>query len=321
MVIVALLGILPGTVANLGNSFMHSFRHGFASIPPTADTGSVMRFSWSVFQGPLLAFIPLVGVALGVGLAANFAQVGFNLSTEALTPNLNKINPMNGFKRLFGAQATVEGLKAMFKFVLFGSIAYNAIRNHYPDLAALGTKNPSGALSIVGSIIQGLSLKVGFAWLALAALDYFFQRKQVDKQLKMTKEEVKQEMKEMEQSPELRHAIAQRRRRMSKRMMQAVSTADAIITNPTHFAIAIKYEGGKMPAPQVVAKGADLMAARIREVARESRIPIVPNPPLARTLYKKCEVGDYVPRELFQAVAEVLAYVYQALETVAGRSK
>jgi flagellar biosynthetic protein FlhB len=162
-------------------------------------------------------------------------------------------------------------------------------------------------------VIREIGLKVGFVWLGLAGLDYFLQRKQTDKQLRMTKEEVKQEMKEMEGSPELRAAIAQRRRKLSRRMMQAVKTADAVITNPTHYAIAIKYETGKMHAPQVVAKGVDLIALRIREVAKESKVPIVPNPPLARQLYKKCELGDYVPRELFQAVAEVLAYVYKTL--------
>lgn len=320
MVIVALLGILPGTVANLGNAFIHSFRTSLGSLS-TDNLAGLPTYFWNSLQAPMMAFIPLLGVALGVGLAANFAQVGFHLSGEALTPNLNKINPLSGLKRLFGAQAGVEGLKAIFKFTIFGAIAYAVVRDNFDALVTLTTKSPMAALSVVGGIMQSVSLKIGFAWLALAALDYFFQRKQVDKQLKMTKEEVKQEMKEMEQSPELRQEIANRRRRMSRRMMQAVKTADAIITNPTHFAIAIKYDSGKMPAPQVVAKGADLLAARIREVAKENRIPIVPNPPLARTLYKKCEVGDFVPRDLFLAVAEVLAYVYQTLKGVRNPSQ
>jgi flagellar biosynthetic protein FlhB len=148
----------------------------------------------------------------------------------------------------------------------------------------------------------------------LAGIDYYFQRKQVDKQLRMSKQEVKQEMKEMEQSAELRGAIARKRRALSRsRMMEAVKKADVIVTNPTHFSIAIKYESGKMYAPQVVAKGADLVALKIREIAKEHKVPIVPNPPLARQLYKKCEVGDFVPREMFQAVAEVLAYVYRTM--------
>lgn len=319
VVIVALLGILPATISNLGQAFMSAFRTGLQNMPRDAAFSSVLDYSWIVMRGPISAFVPIVAVAMGVGLAANFAQVGFTLSGEALTPKLEKLNPLNGIKRLFGLTATMEGLKALAKFILFGVLAYTSIRTHYKELALLGWNTPQNALSTVGELLRGLSLKIGFAWLALAALDFFFQKKQVDKQLRMTKEELKQEMKEMEQSPELRAAIAQRRRRLSRRMMQAVKTADAVITNPTHYAVAIKYEAGSMHAPQVVAKGADLIAAKIREVAKESRVPIVPNPPLARTLYKKCEVGDFVPRELFQAVAEVLAYVYQTLRDVGSR--
>jgi flagellar biosynthetic protein FlhB len=133
----------------------------------------------------------------------------------------------------------------------------------------------------------------------------------------MTKQEVKQEYKEMEQSAELKGAIAQRRRRLSKmRMAEAVRNADVIVTNPTHFSVALKYDTKKMHAPMVVAKGADVLAFRIREIAKENRVPIVPHPPLARQLYKKCEIGDYVPRELFQAVAEVLAYVYRTIKKI-----
>jgi flagellar biosynthetic protein FlhB len=166
--------------------------------------------------------------------------------------------------------------------------------------------------------MKGIALRIAATWLVVAGIDYFFQRKQVDRQLRMSKEEVRQEMKDAETSPELKMAQARRRRMNRGRMMEAVKTADAIITNPTHYSVAVKYKPGKDHAPMVVAKGLDLLALKIREIAKEHHIPIVPNPPLARALYKECELGDYVPRELFQGVAEVLAYVYK---TIGGMNK
>ncbi len=277
---------------------------------------TMLQHGWSQVNGPFLAFVPLLAVIMGVGLVANFAQVGFSMSGEALKPNFNKINPIQGFKRMFSATATMEGVKATVKSFLFGYLAWLCIRDRWDELVSLAGAPSYAMLATVGGLLHSILVRVGIAWLILAAADYLFQRKQVEKQLRMTKEEVKQEMKEQEQSPELRMAMMRARRRNSKRMMQAVQTADAIITNPTHFSIAIKYEPGKSFAPQVVAKGQDLIALRIREIAKEHGVPIVPNPPLARQLYKKCEVGDFIPRDLFQAVAEVLAYVYRTVKSV-----
>lgn len=213
--------------------------------------------------------------------------------------------------------AGVEGIKALFKTALFGYLAFSVVRERWPELAHLSFTASANSLAVIGDIIRAILMRVSIAWLVLAAFDYLFQRYQVEKQLKMTKEELKQEFRQNEQSPELRMAMSQRRRKLLKgRVNQAVKGADVVITNPTHFSIALKYDKGQMHAPQVVAKGADHLAMRIRELAKESNVPIVPNPPLARQLYKKCEVGDYVPRELFQAVAEILAYVYSTLRKV-----
>ena len=313
IVIVALLAVLPSVISGLGLAFMGSLRGSWLHMPVGIDSRTATSYMYDAMRGPVAALVPLVGVALVAGLACNFAQVGFGGSLEALAPSLAKLNPLEGFKRMFSARAGMEGLKAAAKTLLFGFIAYGSIKAHFAELTVLGWASPMIAISVVGQIIHSIALKVAFAWLVMAGFDYFFQKQQVNKQLRMTKEELKQEMKEMEQSPELKAAISQRRRRLSKRMMQAVKTADAIITNPTHYAVAIKYDVGKMHAPQVVAKGADLIAAKIREIGAENRVPLVPNPPLARQLYKKCEVGDFVPRELFQAVAEVLAYVYKTV--------
>lgn len=312
VVVTAMLIALPAVIGNLGSAFMRSVQSGLGSIPNGVESSEISRYTWNVLQGPLIAFLPALAVALVAGLAVNFAQVGFVLSPETLSPNLNKINPFTGFKRLLSARAGMEGAKAALKAGLFAYLAYITIQAHWDDLTSLAWGSTGATFSVIGTILHQMFLRIVIAWLALAALDYFFQRKQVDKQLRMTKQELKQEMREMEQAPELKGAMARKRRALARgRMMEAVKKADVVVTNPTHFSVAIKYDAGKMHAPQVVAKGQDLIALKIREVAGEHRVPIVPNPPLARQLYKQCEIGDFVPRDLFQAVAEVLAYVYR----------
>jgi flagellar biosynthetic protein FlhB len=314
VVIVALMLVMPSALGNLGSALLKSVHHGLGHVPLGVGNGEVSRYFWSVLGGPLVAFAPILAVAMGTGIAMNLAQVGFVVSGEALQPNFNKLNPASGIKRLFSVTATVEGAKATLKSALFGYLAWSAIQAHWPELLSLGWSTTGAMFSVIGSILHDIFMKISIAWVAMAAMDYFFQRKQVDKQLRMTKQEVRQEMREMEQAPELRGALARRRRALSRgRMMEAVRTADVIVTNPTHFSVAIKYDHSKMYAPQVVAKGQDLIALKIREVAGENRVPIVPNPPLARQLYKTCEIGDFVPREMFQAVAEVLAYVYRTV--------
>jgi flagellar biosynthetic protein FlhB len=317
IVLCALLFVLPFALGNLGNAFLQSVRVGLREIPATADFNNLTKYTLAILLPCVMALAPIILTAMVIGVAANFAQVGFVLSGEALMPKLEKLNPMQGFKRMFSFAATVEGGKAALKSFLFGWLAWTSVQAHWPDLVSLGYQTPGATIAAIGILMKSIFMKVAVAWLVLAAIDYFYQRKRTNKQLMMTKEELKQEMKEAETSPELKNAQAQRRRKLSKgRMMDNVKKADVIITNPTHFSIAVQYEHGKMHAPVVVAKGQDYLAMRIREVAAEHRVPIVPNPPLARALYKKCEIGDNVPRELFQAVAEVLAYVYQTLKKV-----
>jgi flagellar biosynthetic protein FlhB len=316
LVLFALILVLPGALGKIGEGFMSSMTTGFRNIPNDLRFESIVQYVIAVAQPALSGLAMIVATALLVGLASNFAQVGFVLSGEALTPSFNKLNPLNGLKRLFSKSAIFDGFKASAKSALFMYVGWTAIQGSWPTIVNLSGTTPAQTLIAIGAIMKSIALRIAFLWLVLAGVDYFFQRKQVDKQLRMSKEELKQEMKESETSPELRMAQMARRRRMKGRMMDAVKTADVIVTNPTHFAIAIKYEPNKSHAPTVVAKGADFLAAKIREVAGDNRIPIVPNPPLARALYKQCEVGDYVPRELFQAVAEVLAFVYRTLKKV-----
>jgi flagellar biosynthesis protein FlhB len=316
-IILILIGALPPVLSSLGSKFINGFVGGMKHMPQELTPHTVSEYCWSVVQGPLVSFLPLAGLIVVCGLIVNFAQVGFVLSAESMTPNLNKLNPANGLKRIFGKQGLMDGAKALAKSVIFTWIAWSVIQAHWEELIALSWTHTAAALGTVGTILHQILMKIGIAWIAVAGFDYFFQRKQVDKQLRMTKQELKQEMKEMESSPELKMAQARRRRQLSKgRMMEAVKTADVVVTNPTHFSVAIKYDSGKMHAPQVVAKGQDLIALKIREIAKEHRVAIVPNPPLARQLYRQCEIGDFVPRELFQAVAEVLAHVYRTLKRV-----
>ncbi|MBI1756832.1 MAG: flagellar biosynthesis protein FlhB [Fimbriimonas ginsengisoli] len=312
LVTVALLMVLPAAMLKLGSGFLQSVRIALSHLDADASPAAMGRAFVAALQPTLPGLAMLVGGAMAVGLAANFAQVGFSFSGEALSPNFSRINPINGLKRLLSWAGTFEGLKAVFKSVIFGWLAYCALASRQEDIAGLASLAPAASLSLIGALIRSIALRVAIAWLALAAIDAYFQRRQVSRQLMMTKEELREEMKETEGSPETKAYVAMRRRKIKRGMMEAVKRADVVITNPTHYAIALEYEAGKH-APMVVAKGADFLAARIREVASEAKVPIVPNPPLARALYRKCEVGDFVPRDYFQAVAEVLAYVYRTI--------
>lgn len=317
LVLLALILIGPAAVGHIGDGFMTGMSNGMRSIPTDLRFESAIKYMISTLQPALTGLAYIMGAAMVVGVASNVAQVGFVLSAEALTPSFSKINPAAGLKRLFSLSSSFNGLKAAVKAGLFMFVGWTAVQTAWPEIIGMSAMTPPQALVAVGLIVRSIAMRIAFIWLALAGLDYFFQRKQIDKQLRMTKEEVKREMKEAETSPELKAAQHARRRKLSKgRMMDAVRTADVVVTNPTHYAVAIKYEPDKSHAPIVVAKGADFIAAKIREIAGENKVPIVPNPPLARALYRKCEIGDYVPRELFQAVAEVLAYVYRTLKKV-----
>lgn len=317
LVLMALIMVLPIAIGKIGEGLMAGMVVNFRHLPTELSQETLGQYCLNLAQPALAGLGMIVGTAMLLGIAINFGQVGFVISGEALTPSFAKLNPANGLKRMFSFSASFEGLKASAKCGIFIYLAWSVISSSWPQITMMSAMSPMDSLGATATLVKSIAFRIAMVWLALAALDYFVQRKQVDKQMKMTKEEIKQEMKEAETSPELRAAQAARRRRLGKgRMRDAVKTADVIVTNPTHFAVAIKYDPAKSHAPIVVAKGVDHLAARIREAAGEDRIPIVPNPPLARALYKQCEIGDYVPRELFQAVAEVLAFVYRTLKKV-----
>ncbi len=258
---------------------------------------------------------PLAATALALGLLVNIAQTGPLWAPEALKPNFNKLNPLTGAQRFFSPRSFVELAKSLYKIGLIGYICFSTLRNAYPELMVMSRMDVELAVALIGETIYQMAIRVVTTMLVLAALDYAYQRYSFEKSLRMTKEEVKQESKQTEGSPQIRARIRMKQREMArKRMMADVPMADAVVTNPTHFAVALQYNADAMAAPKVLAKGKDLIALRIRELARENDIPIIENPPLARALYKQVEIGREIPGDLYEAVAEVLAFVYQINE-------
>jgi flagellar biosynthetic protein FlhB len=255
---------------------------------------------------------PIMGVAMMSGCVSSLAQTGFLFTPEALTPKLDRINPLEGFKRIFSRRGLVELLKAVVKVGLAGYIAYAAIRSNlyiFPRLMDMGLP---AAVSVVANLGNTIVFRVGMFLLVLAVADYLFQYTEHMKSLRMTKQEVRDEMRESEGDPQVKGKMRQRRRQFAmQRMMQQVPKADVVITNPTHYAIALKYELKKDKAPLLLAKGADEIALRIRQIAGENDIVIFEDPPLAQTLYKTVEVGQAIPESLYEAVANVLAFVYK----------
>ena len=307
--ILALRGLCGHAASVLTLYLQSSYRHldsADLTIHQTMTLGSGAVMALLQALGPML----LLAMALGVGI--NVAQTGPLWAMEALTPKLDKLNPLTGIQRLVSMRGVFELGKSVYKIGLISYICWATIRGAYPDLCNATRMDLMGGASVVGDTLVRLALRVATVMLVLAALDYAYQRFQFEKQMRMSKEEVKREYKQNEVSPQLKARIRARQREMAKkRMMNEVPTADVIITNPTHFAIALRYESGKMVAPTVVAKGQDFIALKIREQAQAHDVPIVENPPLARALYAQVKVGGEVPGDLYEAVAEVLAFVYQ----------
>ncbi len=263
----------------------------------------------------LRAVAPLALTAMGVGIIANMAQTGPMLALERLKPDLNRLNPIKGMQRFVSVTGLVELLKSVAKMGLVGWVGYSTVRAAYPLLLMLALANVHMGLAALMNVIQQLLQRVAGVMLIMAALDYAYQRYNFEKQIRMTRYEVRQEFKQNEGDPMLKSRLRARMRQMAKtRMMSNVPTADVVITNPTHFAIALKYESATMKAPVVVAKGQDLIALKIRELAQMNDVPIVENPPLARALFKSAALDHEIPPGFYAAVAEVMAFVYQINE-------
>ncbi len=255
--------------------------------------------------------LPLLLIAVLAGLLVGYAQVGILFTLETLKPQGNRINPLSGFKRIFSMRSVVELVKSIIKILIVAWVAYSYLKSKTNEVVALMNNDLFDILSFIGNAAFTVALRICAAMIIVGFLDYLYQRYDYEKNLKMTKQEVKEEYKQMEGNPEIKSKIKQKQRQMSmKRMMQEIPKADVVITNPTHFAVAIKYEAEKASAPFVVAKGQDYIALRIKQIANENKVQIVENKPLARTLYSTVDIGQPIPPELYQAVAEILAFVY-----------
>lgn len=250
-------------------------------------------------------------------LIANYAQVGFISTTEPLKMKLEKIDPIKGFKRIFSLRAIVELLKSILKITVIGTITFAFLWFHMNEILNLIFKSAGISLSVIGSVAIKMSLFATGGLLALALLDYMYQKYDFEKSIRMSKQDIKDEFKNTEGDPLIKSKRKQRQREMAmRRMMQEIPEADVVITNPTHYAVVLKYDDNKMDAPIVVAKGVDYLAQKIKYIAKENGVVIVENRPLARSLYSQTEIGQVIPEEFFKAVAEVLAYVYRLKKKV-----
>ncbi|MDO8703246.1 MAG: flagellar biosynthesis protein FlhB [Undibacterium sp.] len=260
----------------------------------------------------LLAFAPIAGLLLIVALGSPLLIGGWLFSAKALQPNFSRMNPLSGLANMVSAKSGVELLKAIIKTILVGSVALMVISSQKNAIFGLALEPLKQSSAHLGNMLGVCFLSIVGALVLIAAIDVPFQVWHYANKLKMTHQEVVQESKEANGNPQIKAKIrAQQREMARRRMMAEVPTADVVVTNPTHFAVALKYKEGGVGAPRVIAKGADVVAAKIRELAAEHNIPLLEAPPLARALYKHTELGDEIPETLYAAVAEVLAYVFQ----------
>jgi flagellar biosynthetic protein FlhB len=276
------------------------------------EPATLHSLSWEIFGslGVILAPI-LLGVA-AAAILSNYVQVGSLFSWEAVQPDFSKVNPWKGFSRLFSKQAAAELAKSIVKLMIIGWVAFVTIQKEWDNIVALWNQEVGQIFQYIGRVSFHLFLKTVLIMVTLAGLDYAFQRWSYEKSLRMTRREVQDEFKQTEGDPMIKSRIRSIQRELARRRMMAeVPKADVIITNPTHLAIALRYQYKEMGAPQVVAKGAELIAEKIKEIARVNRIPLVENKPLAQTLYKTVDLGQAIPSSLYQVVADILAYVYR----------
>ncbi|NLX92230.1 MAG: flagellar biosynthesis protein FlhB [Firmicutes bacterium] len=303
------------------NLFQTLFTHYLRQIPGTViddiSTRSLFHFSMEQFAG-LTA--PILAVSLLLGFVSNILQVGFLVSSEALKPQLSRISPVEGFKRIFSRRALFELVKSLLKVSIIGAVCYIYLKDQFEPLLLLLGEEASAVTAAFVQVLQGLGLRVAAVFFLLAALDFIYQRMEYLRNLKMSRKEIKDEYKQLEGDPLVRSRLREKQREMARaRSLADVPDSTVVVTNPTELAVALRYRQGEDEAPVVVAKGAGRLARRIREIAREHDIPIIQNPPVAQRLYKDVSIGAAIPIELYQAVAEILAMVYRLQEKVKGK--
>jgi flagellar biosynthetic protein FlhB len=310
------LGITGGGMAQRLADVMRTMLGHTADSDVVAD-GSVGSVMLQAMGQAGLALAPLVAACAVAAIVVNVAQVGLKPRLSLLKPDPKRLNPLTGAKNLFGPNALFETGKNLIKISVVMAVVLMSLLPHLHEKAGMVGISPIALSSNLSGELHALAMRAAIAYFFIGLLDYFYQRHRTEKSLKMDKQEIKDESKNQQLPAEVRGAIRRRQMQNARaRMMAAVPDADVIVTNPTHYSVALKYDGIS-PAPTVVAKGMDHIAFKIRELADEHGVPIVPDPPLARSLHASVEVGQQIPEELFQAVAQVLAYVYR----VAGRRR
>jgi flagellar biosynthetic protein FlhB len=311
-------GVLLPASFSLGRESLRQVMNqvGVAISRPDAD--AAVRLLGTALRSGLLAVAPLAGGMVAIGLVGNFAQTGFAVSGKALKPKFDRLSPKKGLKRLFSPHSAWEAVKAALKLVVLTAVAWPGVAHLGTALGTGGQVPSAEVLGRVASATMALVRSTALVGLALAALDYGFQRRRVRKSMMMTKQEVKEEFRQSEGDPLVRHRIRQRQVEISRnRMMAAVAVSSVVVVNPTHIAVALEYRPELGGAPRVVAKGQGFIAQRIREEAEKHNVPIVRDVPLARTLHAACKLGQAIPPDLYEAVARLLAFVFTLNRTVA----
>lgn len=307
-------------VGSIGTRFLESFSMVYNRIPVicrlnggTSPMGDISILLRTVMLRLLIILLPILLIGFAVAFISDLFQVKWRPTTKPLQPKFSKLNPLNGFKKIFSAQSLVELVKSIAKILLIALVSYSYIKDKGALLYALYDMSMMQAVNLIGETVIDLGIRISAIYMIIAGADFMYQKYKFKNDMKMTKQEVKEEYKNAEGDPEIKGKIKARMREASqRRMMQAIPKADVVITNPTHYAVAIQYDTEVAPAPIVVAKGSDYLAQKIKEIARENNIEIVEDKPLARMLYANVDVDKQIPPELYQAVAEVLAMVYHA---------
>ena len=318
--LLALFLLLKIMVGSIGTSFLESFSMVYNRIPvicklnggasPMGDISVLLR---TVMLRLLIILLPVLLMGFAVAFVSDLFQVKWRPTSKPLQPKFSKLNPLNGIKKIFSAQSLVELVKSVAKILLIALVTYSYIKKKSGLLYALYDMSMMQAVNLIGETVIELGIRISAIYMIIAGADFMYQKYKFKNDMKMTKQEVKEEYKNAEGDPEIKGKIKARMREASqRRMMQAIPKADVVITNPTHYAVAIRYDTEVAPAPIVVAKGSDYLAQKIKQIARENNVEIVEDKPLARMLFANVDVDKQIPPELYQAVAEILAMVYHA---------
>lgn len=307
-------------VGSIGTGFLESFSMVYNRIPVicklnggTSPMGDISMLLRTVMLRLLIILLPVLLIGFAVAFVSDLFQVKWRPTSKPLQPKFSKLNPLNGIKKIFSAQSLVELVKSVAKILLIALVTYSYIKKKSGLLYALYDMSMMQAVNLIGETVIELGIRISAIYMIIAGADFMYQKYKFKNDMKMTKQEVKEEYKNAEGDPEIKGKIKARMREASqRRMMQAIPKADVVITNPTHYAVAIRYDTEVAPAPIVVAKGSDYLAQKIKQIARENNVEIVEDKPLARMLFANVDVDKQIPPELYQAVAEILAMVYHA---------